>query len=40
MTSTEPIQENFGEDYELSEDAKKGLEKARKTPISEYVDLE
>ena len=34
------LKEVIKEDYELSDEAKKGLEKARSTPISEYTDLE
>ncbi len=34
------IKHALKEDYELSEEAKEGLKKARETEESEYVDLE
>jgi len=34
------IKNILAEDYELSEDAKKQLELADKTPVSEYIDHE
>jgi hypothetical protein len=36
----EYIKNMLNEDFELSAGAKKALEEARKTPESEYVDLE
>ena len=36
----ELIKHILEEDYELSEEAKEALAKARKTPESEYVDLD
>lgn len=36
----EYIKNILSEDFELSEHAKKLLKNARKTPVSEYVDLE
>jgi len=33
------IKHVLSEDYELSDEAKKGLEEARRTPESEYIDL-
>jgi len=36
----ELIKHILEEDYELSEEAKKALAKARETPESEYIDLD
>ena len=36
----EYIKQMIQEDFELSDEAKKALKEARKTPESEYVDLE
>lgn len=34
------IKEMLAEEYELSDEAEEGLNKARKTPLSEYRELE